>query len=64
MNFFLLDSNQRSSAPMIIGIAVTSCFLMLSLLIIVGIFCCRWKKNQLTDTKTNKCKIEIRFNFC
>lgn len=48
------DSNQRSSAPMIIGIVVTSCFLLLSLLIILGIFCCRWRKNRLTDAKTNK----------
>jgi hypothetical protein len=39
---------------MIIGIVVTTSFLILSILIIIGIVCCRWRKNRLN--RTNKCK--------
>ncbi|CAF0851701.1 unnamed protein product [Adineta ricciae] len=50
------DSLNRSSAPMIIGIVVTTCFLILIILIIIGILCCRWRKKQLTSNvkRTNK----------
>ena len=52
---FILDSNNRISAPMIIGIVVTTSFLILIILIIIGIFCCRWRRNRLTSN-INKCK--------
>jgi hypothetical protein len=43
---------------MIIAIVVTTIFLIFSILIIAGILCCRWKRNQLisNSNRTNKCK--------
>jgi hypothetical protein len=48
---------------MIIGIVVTTSFLLLSTLIIIGILCCRWRKNRLTSNtnKTNKCNLVVVF---
>lgn len=50
---------------MIIGIVVTTSFLLLSILIIIGILCCRWRKNRLTSNtnKANKCNDIFLFFF-
>ncbi|CAF2499193.1 unnamed protein product [Rotaria sp. Silwood2] len=50
------DSFNRNSAPMIIGIVVITSFLILIILTLIGILCCRWRKNRLKSNadKTNK----------
>lgn len=60
--YFSLDSLNQSSAPMIIGITVTTMFLVLIIIILTGILCFRWRKNRLSSkgNKTNKCKCKKR----